>query len=137
MWWPLLNSLVEHMKRDEALAGVQITSGGNLTYPAIELLWDQADGSEFHGTNKGSCTIYLQPWVRSDSKDPFDAYVLLYRLQQRMFSSIRSWVKIQDPELGVAYKVDLRRALGDQNSFRPVAGGRYIITVDWKSTQRQ
>lgn len=135
MWWLLIKHLRDYAKIQPELTGVDIRAGAKKPkdpYPCMEIIWDSEDGFSLYRNNKGELNLWVDLWIRNNDKDPSAAYEVLADLMERVCTVLVRWSDDLLEELEISADIQVKDAISDAESNRPLAGTRMVINVKWR-----
>lgn len=135
MWWLLIKHLRDYAKLQPELTGVDIRAGAKKPkdpYPCMEIIWDSEDGFSLYRNNKGELNLWVDLWIRNNDKDPSVAYEVLADLMERVCTVLVRWSDALLEELEISADIQVKDAISDAESNRPLAGTRMVINVKWR-----
>lgn len=135
MWWLLIKHLRDYAKLQPELTGVDIRAGTKKPkdpYPCMEIIWDSEDGFSLYRNNKGELNLWVDLWIRNNDKDPSAAYEVLADLMERVCTVLVRWSDALLEELEISADIQVKDAISDAESNRPLAGTRMVINVKWR-----
>lgn len=138
IWWLFIKHLRDYAKLQPELQGVDIRAGAKKPkdpFPCLEIIWDSEDGFSLFNNTKGELSLWLDLWIRNDNKDPSAAYNDLADLMERVCTVLLRWSNILQNDLGFSTKIDIKDAISDAETNRPLAGTRMILHIEWRKSR--
>lgn len=135
IWWLFIKHLRDYARLQPELQGVDIRAGSKKPkdpYPCLEIIWDSENGFSLFDNTKGELSLWLDLWIRNDDKDPSMAYDVLADLMERVCAVLVRWSEVIDSELDITTKLDVKDAISDAETNRPLAGTRMILNLTWR-----
>lgn len=134
MWWPIIDSLVQHFRAE--LAGVDTKAGLEeddeaMTCPAIRIRRGGERDKNILTSGKETVTLWLDAWVENHDIDPGVAYKLLYELEKPMLMSLERWMQSASKLLKMRMSFEPLEIIPDGDQFRPRVGSRTILKITW------
>lgn len=105
------------------------TKGPARTYPCIEITWDHESLSM---GSAGFASIWIDICLKTDSKDPSEAYQKQYDYQTKIIDMLNSWPRQLIADTGIAVKMVIEDIVSDGDIQRPVSMSRIILSIDWR-----
>ncbi len=138
IWWLFIKHLRDYAKQQPELIGVDIRAGSKKPkdpYPCVEIIWDSENGFSLFNNTKGELSLWLDLWIRNDDKDPSAAYDALADLMDRVCTVLVRWSNTLQRDLGYVTTIDVKDAVSDAETNRPLAGTRMILFIEWRKSR--
>jgi len=135
VWWLLIKHLRDFSRMQPELDGVDVRAGAKKPkdpYPCMEIIWDSEDGLSLYKTNKGELNLWIDLWIRNDGRDPSAAYEVMADLMERVCTVLVLWSDTLLEELEISTNIDVKDAISDAESNRPLMGIRMIVKIEWR-----
>lgn len=130
-----MKHLRDYARLQPELQGVDIRAGAKKPkdpYPCLEIIWDSENGFSLFNNTSGELSLWLDLWIRNDDKDPSMAYDVLADLMERVCTVLVRWSDVIDSELNISTQLDVKDAISDAETNRPLAGTRMILNLTWR-----
>ncbi|HML33853.1 hypothetical protein [Sporomusa sphaeroides] len=138
MWWLLIKHLRDFSQLQPELNGVDVRAGAKKPkdpYPCMEIIWDSEDGFSLYKTEKGELNLWIDLWIRNDNKDPSAAYEVMADLMERVCTVLVRWSDALLKERKISTNIDVKDAISDAETNRPLIGTRMVIKIDWRRSR--
>lgn len=136
MWFDILQHMVNYMANLEEFADINVQGGTDgkkpNKFPSLNILRDLESGIDFHTRKSADIVLWVECWVRNDSKDPMEAYRQLYDVEQRFLAAMPGWIKQVALDLHIAPKITIPHFVGDGERQRPLCGSQATIQINMK-----
>lgn len=138
MWLKCINHMVDYYSKLAAFENILVQGGTNgrrpEKMPAVLILRNVEAGIDYHRQAKGEISLWIELWVRNDSKSPIDAYTDLNTLENLYLTAFSDWTKALCDDLGIAAKVTIPHFVGDAERVRPLCGSQSTVNIEWKTS---
>lgn len=137
MWFDIIKHMVNYYSNLSNFSDVSIEGGTDGRKPSsaatIYVLRNMETDIDFHQRSKGTVSLWIECWVRNDSKVPIDAYESLSQLETMFLEAFPDWTKQVGTDLGkIATKITIPHFVGDADRLRPLCGSQASILINWK-----
>lgn len=136
MWLEILEHMVNYFTALDTFGETNVQGGTDgkkpNKFPSLHILRDMEAGIDFHARKSADVILWVECWVRNDSKDPMEAYRQLYDLEQRFLEAMPGWIKQVAVDLKIAPKITIPHFVGDGERQRPLCGSQATIIINWK-----
>lgn len=135
-WLVLLKHLVAYLQSLESFDSISVQGGTDGKRPeaskTIYVLRDTETDLDFHQRKNGSTNLWIECWVKNDSKNLMDAYEMIADVEQRFLDALTAWPQNLRTDLNLAAKITIPRFAGADERKRPLCGSYATIKIEWK-----
>ena len=136
MWLEIIEHMVNYYTELETFADINVQGGTDgkkpNKFPSLHILRDMETDIDFHTRKPGDVILWVECWVRNDSKDPMEAYRQLNDLETRFLEAFPGWFKQVVIDLKIAPKIKIPHFVGDGERQRPLVGSQATVQINMK-----